>query len=56
MRKQLKKLEIMIRFIDPYLYAHLGKIKANLFLIFFETVLDATDSINLFCCFRWLLV
>ncbi len=40
MRKQLKSLELLIRFMDPYLYHHL----------------DSTDSINLFCCFRWMLV
>ncbi|KAI8842157.1 rab-GTPase-TBC domain-containing protein [Chytridium lagenaria] len=40
MRRQLQLLELLIKFVDPPLYAHLERI----------------DSINLFCCFRWLLV
>ncbi|KAJ3196461.1 GTPase activating protein [Irineochytrium annulatum] len=40
MRKQLHRLELLIKFVDPPLYAHL----------------EHVDSINLFCCFRWLLV
>ncbi|KAJ3054087.1 GTPase activating protein [Rhizophlyctis rosea] len=40
MRTQLRRLELLIKFIDPFLYEHL----------------EATDSINLFICFRWLLV
>ncbi|KAJ3225061.1 GTPase activating protein [Clydaea vesicula] len=40
MRKQLKTLGILIRFMDPFLYTHF----------------EATDSLNLFCCFRWMLV
>ncbi|TPX63147.1 hypothetical protein SpCBS45565_g06820 [Spizellomyces sp. 'palustris'] len=40
MRSQLRRLELLIKFVDPYLYAHM----------------ESTDSINLFCCFRWLLI
>ncbi|TPX32565.1 hypothetical protein SmJEL517_g04377 [Synchytrium microbalum] len=40
MRAQLRRLELLLKFIDPYLYHHLVD----------------TDSINLFCCFRWILV
>ncbi|TPX56682.1 hypothetical protein PhCBS80983_g04342 [Powellomyces hirtus] len=40
MRNQLRRLELLIKFLDPYLYAHM----------------ESTDSINLFCCFRWLLI
>ncbi|KAI8822969.1 rab-GTPase-TBC domain-containing protein [Fimicolochytrium jonesii] len=40
MRKQLRRLELLIKLMDPYLYAHM----------------EITDSINLFCCFRWLLI
>ncbi|KAJ3009617.1 GTPase activating protein [Thoreauomyces humboldtii] len=40
MRNQLRRLELLIKFIDPFLFAHM----------------EATDSINLFCCFRWLLI
>ncbi|KAJ3415755.1 GTP-binding protein of the rab [Chytridiales sp. JEL 0842] len=40
MRKQLHMLELLIKFVDPPLYAHLDRI----------------DSTNLFCCFRWLLI
>lgn len=39
MRKQLSNLGLLIRFLDPFLYSHL----------------DESDSINLFCCFRWIL-
>ncbi|KAI8593387.1 rab-GTPase-TBC domain-containing protein [Geranomyces variabilis] len=40
MRTQLRQLELLIKFMDPYLYSHM----------------ESTDSINLFCCFRWLLI
>ncbi|KAI8995161.1 rab-GTPase-TBC domain-containing protein [Gaertneriomyces semiglobifer] len=40
MRTQLHRLELLIKFLDPALYLHLQR----------------TESINLFCCFRWLLV
>ncbi|KAJ3219943.1 GTPase activating protein [Dinochytrium kinnereticum] len=40
MRQQLHLLELLIKFVDPPLYAHLERI----------------DSVNLFCCFRWMLV
>ncbi|KAJ3161491.1 GTPase activating protein [Geranomyces michiganensis] len=40
MRTQLRHLELLIKFMDPYLYSHM----------------ESTDSINLFCCFRWLLI
>ncbi|KAI9097100.1 rab-GTPase-TBC domain-containing protein [Phlyctochytrium arcticum] len=40
MRTQLRRLELLIKFMDPYLYAHM----------------TTSDSINLFCCFRWLLI
>jgi hypothetical protein len=40
MKTKLLLLELLLKFMDPYLYAHL----------------ESTDSINLFCCFRWLLV
>ncbi|KAJ3293068.1 GTPase activating protein [Borealophlyctis nickersoniae] len=40
MRNQLRRLELLIKFVDPFLYEHL----------------ERTDSINLFICFRWLLV
>jgi hypothetical protein len=66
MRKQLHLLELLIKFVDPPLYAHLGKFnegwKASIFcmmgkylyLLFLLT--DRIDSMNLFCCFRWLLI
>ncbi|KAJ1564703.1 GTPase activating protein, partial [Nowakowskiella sp. JEL0078] len=40
MKVQLRMLELLIRFMDPVLFAHL----------------EQTDSSNLFCCFRWLLL
>ncbi|KAK9718604.1 GTPase activating protein [Basidiobolus ranarum] len=40
MNKQLRTLESLIRFMDPPMYRHLEK----------------TDSLNLFFCFRWLLI
>ncbi|KAI8803691.1 rab-GTPase-TBC domain-containing protein [Cladochytrium replicatum] len=40
MRNQLKLLELLIKFIDPPLYSHM----------------EQTDSVNMFCCFRWLLI
>ncbi|KAJ3247268.1 GTPase activating protein [Chytriomyces hyalinus] len=40
MHHQLHLLELLIRFIDPFLHAHLDRI----------------DSTNLFCCFRWMLI
>ncbi|ORX81343.1 RabGAP/TBC [Basidiobolus meristosporus CBS 931.73] len=40
MNKQLRKLESLIRFMDPPMYRHLEK----------------SDSLNLFFCFRWLLI
>ncbi|KAI8813151.1 rab-GTPase-TBC domain-containing protein [Cladochytrium replicatum] len=40
MRNQLKLLELLVKFIDPPLYSHM----------------EQTDSVNMFCCFRWLLI
>jgi hypothetical protein len=40
MRNKLKTLGLLIRFMDPYLYAHF----------------EITDNDNMFCCFRWMLV
>ncbi|KAJ3296197.1 GTPase activating protein [Rhizoclosmatium sp. JEL0117] len=40
MRHQLHLLELLIKFMDPFLYSHLERI----------------DSTNLFCCFRWMLI
>jgi hypothetical protein len=40
MRNELRRLELLLKFIDPPLYQHF----------------EATDSSNMFCCFRWLLV
>ncbi|KAI8613003.1 rab-GTPase-TBC domain-containing protein [Chytriomyces sp. MP71] len=40
MHGQLKSLEMLIRFVDPFLWLHLDRI----------------DSTNLFCCFRWILI
>ncbi len=40
MRNQLRRLELLIKVIDPPLYRHL----------------ELTDSANMFCCFRWLLI
>jgi hypothetical protein len=40
MRTQLRRLELLLKAIDPPLYKHFEK----------------TDSTNMFCCFRWLLI
>ncbi|CAG8499684.1 5020_t:CDS:10 [Ambispora leptoticha] len=40
MRRQLLTLDHLIQFMDPRLYKHLQR----------------TESLNLFCCFRWLLI
>lgn len=40
MRTQLRRLELLLKVVDPPLYDHF----------------DSTDSTNMFACFRWLLV
>lgn len=40
MRNQLRRLELLLKVLDPPLYTHFTQ----------------TDCINMFCCFRWLLV
>ncbi|KAG9288362.1 hypothetical protein G9A89_021393 [Geosiphon pyriformis] len=40
MRRQLLTLDHLIQFMDPKLYKHLQR----------------TESLNLFCCFRWLII
>eukprot|EP00842_Homolaphlyctis_polyrhiza_P006418 jgi/Hompol1/6778/HPOL_000934-RA len=40
MKTELHRLELLIKLVDPPLYRHL----------------ERTDSSNMFCCFRWLLI
>ena len=40
MHLQLRRLILLLKLLDPPLFAHM----------------DATDSSNMFCCFRWLLI
>jgi hypothetical protein len=40
MRDQLRQMELLLKAIDPPLYNHMV----------------STDSVNMFCCFRWLLI
>ncbi|KAJ1339707.1 hypothetical protein BSLG_005613 [Batrachochytrium salamandrivorans] len=40
MQLELRRLELLLKLIDPPLYRHM----------------EQTDSVNMFCCFRWLLI
>ncbi|KAL2919319.1 GTPase activating protein [Polyrhizophydium stewartii] len=40
MQRELRRLELLVRLVDPPLYRHM----------------ELTDSVNMFCCFRWLLI
>ena len=40
MHLQLRRLNLLTKLLDPPLFEHL----------------EATDSANMFCCFRWLLI
>ncbi|KAH6584030.1 hypothetical protein BASA60_001129 [Batrachochytrium salamandrivorans] len=40
MQLELRRLELLLKLVDPPLYRHMEK----------------TDSVNMFCCFRWLLI
>jgi hypothetical protein len=55
MKRQLSTLQQLIRVMDPQLYAHLGQsfLKSTWQEL---TFVDKTDSLNLFFCFRWILI
>ncbi len=57
MKRQLSTLQQLIGVMDPELYAHLGEhisIIPEISLIAISS--DRTDSLNLFFCFRWILI
>jgi hypothetical protein len=47
MRDQLRQLELLLKVLDPPLHSHMRISKFNL---------EMTDSANMFCCFRWMLI
>ena len=65
MKKQLSDLQILLKFVDPEFYNHLGTTYlplhlpvvpynlASRILTFFS---ESNDSSNMFFCFRWLLI
>jgi hypothetical protein len=52
MRRHLSTLQQLIGLMDPELYAHLGEYPA----LFSSNPSEKTESLNLFFCFRWILI
>lgn len=57
MKKQLSTLQQLIGVMDPELHAHLGEQRSTVRIFRAdEHVPDRTGSLNLFFCFRWILI
>jgi hypothetical protein len=56
MHEQLTTLEQLIKITYPDFHKHLGKYKSEKNASCLMPLLDRTDSLNLFFCFRWILI
>ncbi|KAJ6630706.1 rab-GTPase-TBC domain-containing protein [Mycena sp. CBHHK59/15] len=56
MKKQLLTLQELICVMDPELYRHLGPSYSSFGAIIITTPIEKTDGLNLFFCFRWVLI
>lgn len=56
MKRKLSTLQQLIGVMDPELYSHLGQLTLCVHSIFSADASERTGSLNLFFCFRWILI